>query len=71
MRMYHPNLGVERDFPDDPGCIAVQEESGWRPAPEPKRQSAAHEPEPVTYAPVEPDKGDAGEPEKSKGRKAT
>lgn len=69
MRMYHPSLGVERDFPDDPGCIAVQEESGWRPAPEKKRQSPAHEPEPVTYAPVEPD--DTGEPDTPKGRKAT
>jgi hypothetical protein len=53
MRMYHPQLGVERDVPDEPACVAVHEDGGWRPAPTPERQSAAHEPEPVTYAPVD------------------
>lgn len=53
MRMYHPALGVEKDVPDDPDCVSVHEEGGWRPAPKPRRASPAHEPEPVAYAPVD------------------
>lgn len=55
MRMYHPDLGLEVVFPDDPTCIAVQEEAGWVEAPEEKAPSGAHAPAPVKYAPVDPD----------------
>lgn len=57
LRMYHPNL----DPPDneceamDARQAAVYAEAGWQPAPEPERKPG-YEPEPVKYAPVEPEK---------------
>ena len=67
MLMYHPELGTEHDFPDDPDCIAAQEKVGWLPARE-RTKRPGYEPEPPTYPPVAPADDEAAKP---KGRKAT
>lgn len=66
-RLYHPNLEPpdnECEVPDDEGLLAVLAQSGWLPAPEPE-EKPGYEPEPVKYAPVEP------EPEPAKSTRAT
>lgn len=71
MRMFHPHLGREAVFPDDDACIAVQEEAGWEKAPDEKATSPAHVPDPVTYAPVDPDEAAqaGGKPTSAKSAK--
>ena len=61
-RLYHPDLGVGYECPDDEGLLSVLAACGWLPAPVAEAQPG-YEPEPVKYAPVEPE---PAEPVKSK-----
>lgn len=65
-RLYHPDLGVEYECPDDEDLLAVLAESGWEPAPELEKKPG-YEPEPVKYAPVEAEKPKAKITKKADG----
>lgn len=65
MRMYHPSLGVEKDFPDDAACIATLVEVGWLRAPDPEPAQPGVVADPVRYEPV------AGQADKAGRRRGT
>lgn len=69
-RMYHPSLGREVPVPDDDDCVAVYEEAGWKVAPEPEVRPG-YAPEPVEYAPVEPNPEPEPDPEPVKAKRRT
>lgn len=56
-RLYHPHLEPPSNVitvPDDEGCVAAHEESGWKLAPESEAENPALAPEPIEYEPVKP-----------------
>lgn len=63
-RLYHPSLGVEKDFPDDDSA-RVAAESGWLPAPEPAEPEPGLAAEPVRYEPVKTEKPKAKKADKT------
>lgn len=60
MRLYNPKNGAEYETAsDDEAHVQVYLDAGWEKAPDPPPAEPGFEPEPVTYAPVEPKKATA------------